>query len=104
MARPPAPIDEKRNPRQEGRASCKFTRLKVVRNDAGEQVVLTRNGEILILDPKGRELEKYEVPAGAILMVEENSGGQDRRRCSASGIRTAFRFWPKSAARSATKT
>ena len=51
----------------------KFTRLKVVRNDAGQQVVLTRNGEILLLDPKGRELEKYEVPAGAHLMVEENS-------------------------------
>ena len=49
-----------------------FTRLKVVRNDAGEQVVLTRNGEIQVLDPKGRELEKYEVPAGAILLVEEN--------------------------------
>jgi DNA-directed RNA polymerase subunit beta' len=49
-----------------------FTRLKVVRNDAGQLVVLTRNGEIQLLDPKGRELEKYEVPAGAILMVEEN--------------------------------
>src|SRR5207253_8564861 len=49
-----------------------FTRLKVVRNDAGQQVVLTRNGEILILDPKGRELEKYEVPAGSNLLVEEN--------------------------------
>jgi len=49
-----------------------FTRLKVVRNDAGEQVVLTRNGEILILDPKGRELEKYEIPAGSNLTVEEN--------------------------------
>ena len=43
-----------------------------MKNDAGEQVVLTRNGEILILDPKGRELEKYEVPAGANLLVEEN--------------------------------
>ena len=50
----------------------KFTRLKVVRNDAGQQVVLTRNGEILILDPKGRELEKYEIPAGANLQVSEN--------------------------------
>ena len=50
----------------------KFTRMKVVRNDAGQQVVLTRNGEILILDPKGRELEKYEVPAGANLSVNEN--------------------------------
>jgi len=50
----------------------KFTRMKVVRNDAGQQVVLTRNGEVLILDPKGRELEKSEIPAGAILTVEEN--------------------------------
>jgi len=48
-----------------------FTRMKVVRNDEDQQVVLTRNGEILILDPKGRELEKYEIPAGAILAVEE---------------------------------
>ena len=49
-----------------------FTRLKVVRNETGQQVVLARNGEIQLLDPKGRELEKYEVPAGAILLVEEN--------------------------------
>ena len=42
---------------------------EVVRNDAGQQVALTRNGEILILDPKGRELEKYDVPAGANLLV-----------------------------------
>ena len=52
---------------------ARFTRLKVVRNDEGKQVVLTRNGEISVLDPKGRELEKYEIPAGAILQVEENA-------------------------------
>ena len=51
---------------------AKFTRLKVVRNDEGQQVVLTRNGEIPLLDPKGRELEKYEVPAGANLLVDDN--------------------------------
>jgi len=50
----------------------KYTRLKVVKNDEGQQVVLTRNGEIMVLDPKGRELEKYEVPAGSNLLVEEN--------------------------------
>ena len=50
----------------------RFTRLKVVRNDEGRQVVLTRNGEVALLDPKDRELEKYEIPAGAILLVEEN--------------------------------
>src|SRR5205085_6273066 len=52
---------------------AKFTRLKVVKNDAGENVVLTRNGEILLMDAKGREIEKYEVPAGSNLMVEENT-------------------------------
>ncbi len=50
----------------------KFTRLKVVRNDAGQQVVLTRNGEILLVDVKGREIEKYEIPAGSNLLVDEN--------------------------------
>ena len=50
----------------------KYTRLKVVRNDAGQNVVLTRNGEILILDAKGRELEKYEIPTGANLLVQED--------------------------------
>src|SRR6476659_8518397 len=49
-----------------------YTRLKVVKNDAGEQVVLTRNGEITLVDEKGREMEKYEVPAGAILKVNED--------------------------------
>ncbi|MEX2559131.1 MAG: DNA-directed RNA polymerase subunit beta', partial [Pirellulales bacterium] len=51
---------------------ARFTRLKVVRNDEGQQVVLTRNGEIALLDPKGRELEKYEIPAGAYLLVDED--------------------------------
>jgi DNA-directed RNA polymerase subunit beta' len=50
----------------------KFARMKVVRNEAGANVVLKRNGEIAIHDPKGRELEKFEVPAGAVLDVEEN--------------------------------
>jgi DNA-directed RNA polymerase subunit beta' len=34
--------------------------------------VLTRNGEISILDVKGRELEKYEIPTGAKLNVQED--------------------------------
>ena len=50
----------------------KFTRMRFVRNSEGKNIVLTRNGEISILDPKGRELEKYDVPTGAELMVEEN--------------------------------
>ena len=50
----------------------KYTRLKVVTTDEGQKIVLARNGEVSLVDEKGREMEKYEVPAGAILKVNEN--------------------------------
>ncbi len=50
----------------------KFTRMRFVSNAEGIDVVLNRNGEISVLDAKGRELEKYEVPTGARLLVAEN--------------------------------
>jgi DNA-directed RNA polymerase subunit beta' len=50
----------------------KYTRLKVVTNDAGQMIVLARNGEVSLVDDKGREVEKYEVPAGAVLKVSED--------------------------------
>jgi DNA-directed RNA polymerase subunit beta' len=49
----------------------KFVGLNIVINDEGKKIALSRNGEIQILDPKGRELEKYDVPDGAIMMVED---------------------------------
>ena len=51
---------------------AKFARLKAVTNDAGQMVVLTRNGEVALVDERGREVEKYEVPAGAVMRVSEN--------------------------------
>jgi DNA-directed RNA polymerase subunit beta' len=53
----------------------KFTRMRFVANEEGNNVVLTRNGEISLLDAKGRELEKYDVPNGAILRVFVGSCG-----------------------------
>jgi DNA-directed RNA polymerase subunit beta' len=50
----------------------RFTRLRTVTNEQGEEVVLARNGEISIIDENGRELENFDVPAGAILKVREN--------------------------------
>jgi DNA-directed RNA polymerase subunit beta' len=52
--------------------TVKFTRLRTVQNEQGEQVVLARNGEIAIVDAKGSELEKFDIPAGAILKVKDN--------------------------------
>ncbi len=50
----------------------KFARLKVVRNSDGQLVVLARNGEIALVDDRGREVEKYEIPSGAVIRVEED--------------------------------
>ncbi len=50
----------------------KFTRMRTATNDEGKDIVLTRNGEITIVDAKGREIESYDVPTGATLEVKEN--------------------------------
>ncbi len=49
----------------------KFERINAVVNDANQRVALSRNGEILILDPRSRELDKHPVPYGAFLKVED---------------------------------
>ena len=54
--------------------------MRAVKNDEGRTIVLTRNGEIALVDDRGREIESYDVPTGAMLMVEEGDEGQSRRR------------------------
>ena len=49
----------------------RFARIRTVFNTEGHQVVLTRNGEAVILDSKNREIESYRIPNGAQLMVNE---------------------------------
>jgi len=46
-------------------------RAKQERGIAHKTISLKRNGEIFILDSKGRELERFSVPLGATLLVEE---------------------------------
>ena len=50
----------------------KFARIKAVENAEGETVVLSRNGEVSLMDSKGREIEKVDVPMGAVMKVNEN--------------------------------
>jgi DNA-directed RNA polymerase subunit beta' len=50
----------------------RFARIRSVVNADGKNVVLARNGEIAIIDPKDRELETYTIPNGAVLLVNEN--------------------------------
>ena len=49
----------------------RLTRMRAVRNTEGKSIVLTRNGEISLVDDRGREIESYSVPTGAMLMIEE---------------------------------
>ncbi len=50
----------------------RFARVRSVVNAEGKSVVLGRNGEVVIVDAKERELEKYTIPNGAVLQVSEN--------------------------------
>ena len=49
----------------------KLLRVNVVVNAAGQRVALTRNGELLLVDSKGRDVEKFQLQNGAELLVEE---------------------------------
>ncbi len=50
----------------------RLARIRSVLNSQGQNVVLARNGEVIIVDQKERELEKYTIPNGAVLLVNEN--------------------------------
>ncbi len=45
--------------------------MRYVTNTKGEQVVITRSGEVLITDDHGRERERHKVPYGATLFVKD---------------------------------
>jgi len=51
----------------------KFQNLRVVENSARQRVVLNRNGEIVLMDRRERELERHAVPAGAVVLVQEGA-------------------------------
>ncbi|MBL8692990.1 MAG: DNA-directed RNA polymerase subunit beta' [Planctomycetes bacterium] len=57
----------------------RFENLRIVRNAEGKSVVLNRNGEIILLDAKERELERMTVPAGAEILVKEGADVQGRQ-------------------------
>ena len=47
--------------------------LRVVQNTEGDQVVLNKNGIIGIYDDSGRELERYTLAMGSIVMLSDGS-------------------------------
>ena len=45
--------------------------LKTVTRETGELVAVSRSGEIAIADTRGRERERYKLPYGAVILVNE---------------------------------
>ncbi|MBS0192773.1 MAG: DNA-directed RNA polymerase subunit beta' [Proteobacteria bacterium] len=51
----------------------KFSNLKTVQRANGSLAVVSRSGEIIVLDPAGRERERYKLPYGAIVSVKDGA-------------------------------
>jgi len=51
--------------------TIKLTNMKTVRNRDGQLVAVSRSGEIGIIDSYGRERERYKVPYGAVMTVDD---------------------------------
>jgi DNA-directed RNA polymerase subunit beta' len=58
--------------RSRSAGNVKFANVQAVVNDKGETVVLNRNAEIILVDDRERELERYIVQTGSVLLVKAN--------------------------------
>jgi len=56
------------------KGTVKFNNVVSVVNKEGFFTVMNRNGELIVLDPQGRERERYSLVYGAKLLVKEGDG------------------------------
>jgi DNA-directed RNA polymerase subunit beta' len=55
------------------KGTVKFINIKAVPTKDDQQIVVNRNGEMILVDEKEREVEKYIVPSGSYLRVKEGA-------------------------------
>ncbi len=51
--------------------TIKLNNIKTVKNREGNLVAVSRSGEVGVMDSYGRERERYKIPYGSVLTVEE---------------------------------
>jgi DNA-directed RNA polymerase subunit beta' len=61
------------NVQVKGSGNVRLTNMKTVKNREGNLVAVSRSGEVGVMDEYGRERERYKIPYGAVLTVEEGS-------------------------------
>jgi DNA-directed RNA polymerase subunit beta' len=62
-----------------GKGTARLHNLKTVRHEDGHLVAVSRSGELGVMDEYGRERERYKIPYGAIITIDEGedvSSGQ----------------------------
>ena len=50
---------------------ARYHDLKIVENTKGENVVVSRSGELGVYDENGREKERYKIPYGAVISIKD---------------------------------
>ncbi|WP_241549903.1 DNA-directed RNA polymerase subunit beta' [Acidithiobacillus sulfuriphilus] len=58
----------------------RYQNLRLVTHPSGRHVVVARNGEVSITDEQGREKERYKVPYGASVLIDDNGAVTAGRR------------------------
>ena len=61
------------NVQVKSRGTVKLQNMKTVRNKDGRLVAVSRSGELTLTDDVGRERERYKVPHGALLTIDDGS-------------------------------
>ena len=53
--------------------TVRLQNIKILNQESGNNVVISRSGEITIIDDVGRERERYKIPYGAVLTIDDGS-------------------------------
>ena len=61
----------KHEARQDG--VIKYLELQTVKSRKGERIAMNRNGSLIIMDDRGREVARYQIVYGAHILVEDGS-------------------------------
>ena len=48
--------------------------IKLVKHASGDNVAVSRSGELIVVDENGRDRERYKIPYGAVLSVDDGEG------------------------------
>ncbi len=59
-----------------GKGTVRFHNLKSVRHDKGHLVAVSRSSEVGVIDDFGRERERYRIPYGAVITMNEGDAVQ----------------------------